>query len=125
MKLKSGTYITWSIVILCVLAIVGAAVFFVLRTKANRSENDVDSETPDGSLEDEPLSFGSRGSDVVTLQRFLNQKLCFYSHERNGRPIYKGEELASLVCDGIFGAKTQCATKWWFGKDSVKPSEIK
>ncbi len=124
MKLSSGKYVTWSIVIVCVLAIVGAAVFFVLRTKAH-PEDEVDSETPNATLEDELLSYGSRGEAVKTLQRFLNTKLGFYPHERDGRPLYQGNELASLVVDGIFGAKTQCATKWWFGKDSVKPSEIK
>ena len=125
MKLKAGKYVTWSIVTMCVLAIVGAVVFFVLRTKADHPEIEVDSETPDSALEDALLSYGSRGEAVKTLQGFLNAKLSFYAFERNGRPQYKGAELSSLKVDGIFGEKTQCATKWWFGKDSVKPSEIK
>lgn len=120
-----GKYMTYGIAILCVLAIVGAVVFYVLRTKANSLVVDVVSEHPGGTAsEDALLSYGSRGEMVKDLQSFLNAKLSFYAHERGGRPVYQGMELSSLVVDGIFGAKTQCATKWWFGKDSVKNSEI-
>ncbi len=125
MKGNQGKYMTYGIVIVCVLAIVGAVVFYVLRTKADPSVVDVDSDRPSGTAsEDALLSYGSLGNAVKDLQSFLNAKLSFYAHERGGRPMYQGKELSSLVVDGIFGAKTQCATKWWFGKDSVQPSEI-
>ena len=126
MKANQGKYLTIGIVIVCVLAIVGAVVFYVLRTKANHSDAEVDSERPnDAASEDALLSYGSRGDAVKDLQSFLNSRLTFYAHERGGRPQYKGPELTSLVVDGIFGEKTQCVTKWWFGKEAVKHSEIK
>jgi len=126
MKAKQGKYLTYGIVIVCVLAIVGAVVLYILRMKDSHSDVEVDSERSSGvSDEDALLSYGSRGAAVKDLQSFLNSRLAFYAHERGGRPQYKGKELASLAVDGIFGEKTQCATKWWFGKDSVKPSEIK
>mgnify|MGYP001771636252 CR=1 FL=1 len=126
MKANSGKYVTYGIVIVCMLAIIGAVVLYVLRTKEQPSGSDVDSDGSDGSsLEDTALlTYGSRGKKVEDLQSFLNAKLAFYSHERGGRPVYKGNEISSLIVDGIFGAKTQCATKWWFGKDSVQTSEI-
>lgn len=73
---------------------------------------------------DEVLSYGSRGADVETLQAYLNAKITFYYFERGERPVYNGRTLNSLVVDGIFGPKTLCATKWWFGKETISKSEL-
>lgn len=120
MKKVANKYVTWGVVASFILVIIAAVVYFVYATKKSSAPSDDDSEEAGASL----LSYGSHGEDVKALQSFLNAKIAFFSHERDGRPVYRGETINSLVVDGIFGARTQCATKWWFNKDSVNISEL-
>jgi len=116
------------ILVLCLLIIGGCVgVFFVLR---KRSTSDVDPSADDGSVENRPdgadsvLKRGSRGEDVKKLQRYLHGQLVLAPIYDKVWPTLNGKELNSLVVDGIFGEKTECACQWWFGRPSVKPSEI-
>lgn len=113
-KINNRTVI-WTIAI-CVILIAIVVGYYVWTRRKSAS-----SVTP---TDDDVLRLGSRGADVETLQAYLNAKLTFYYFERGERPTYNGSTLNSLVVDGIFGAKTLCAVKWWFGKETVSKNEL-
>lgn len=71
------------------------------------------------------IKYGDTGESVKSLQAYLNGKLIFFYFEKGSRPIYNGSELTQLDVDGIFGKRTLCATKWWFGRESVTLNDLK
>ena len=109
--------VIWTIVISVVLIAIVVGYYIWVRRK------DVSVQQKDTVLDD-VLKYGSRGSDVETLQAWLNAKITFYHSERGGKPVYNGSTLNSLIVDGIFGPKTLCAVKWWFGKETVSKNEL-
>ena len=118
MKVKiNNKTVVWTIVISIALIAIVIGYYVWVRKKG---VSNVTMDTQD----DEELHYGSRGSDVKTLQEYLNAKLTFYYFERGERPTYNGSTLYSLTNDGIFGAKTLCAVKWWFGKETVSKNEL-
>lgn len=60
------------------------------------------------------LSKGSRGEEVVELQRMLNEK------HRSTPP----QIIPLLLEDGIFGNRTETMLKKWTGKTSVTIKEL-
>lgn len=68
-----------------------------------------------------PLKKGSRGSEVKTLQKSLNDWLAFYWFSLgNTRPTdNKGKLIEQLVTDGIWGDKTESVVKARFGTNVV------
>ena len=111
--------VIWTIAI-CIILIALVIGYYVWMRK-----KDVSDVTPDdGAASDGVLRYGSRGDEVETLQAWLNAKLAFYYYERGERPKYNGSTLNSLAVDGIFGPKTLCAVKWWFGKETVSIKEL-
>lgn len=111
--------VIWTIAISVVLVAIAVGYYIWVRKKSGSNS----SVSIDG-LDDGILRYGSRGADVEILQGYLNAKLTFYYYERGERPIYNGSTLYSLVVDGIFGSKTLCAVKWWFGKETVSKNEL-
>jgi len=111
--------VIWTIAISVVLIAIVVGYYVWVRKKSVSNSN-----VGLGGLDDGVLRYGSRGADVETLQAYLNAKLTFYYYERGERPTYNGSTLNSLVVDGIFGAKTLCAVKWWFGKETVSKNEL-
>lgn len=106
--------------------------FFYLRKRSKEDTGDGTTALPneaapnsDNLNEADPvLRRGSRGEEVKTLQRFLHERLVLAPIYDRESCIYSGQPLESLAIDGIFGPKTECACVWWFGKSSVKLSEV-
>lgn len=120
---------TYIILIVCLLIIsVCVGLYFFLRKRSSTdAELTLSEETPvknNGGSTDTVLKRGSRGEDVKKLQRYLNGQLILAPIYNKVWPVLNGTELDSLVVDGIFGEKTECACQWWFGRSSVKTSEI-
>ena len=107
--------VIWTIAISIVLIAIVVGYYVWVRKKSGSDSN---------VLDDGVLHYGSRGVDVEKLQTYLNTKLTSCYSERGERPTYNGSTLYSLVVDGIFGAKTLCAVKWWFGKETVSKKEL-
>ncbi len=118
------------ILALCLLIIGGSiAAFCFLRKRKKTDSGTVDNGiVPPGGLpsddSDPVLKRGSRGDDVKKLQSYLNGQLILAPIYDKVWPVFNGNQLDSLVVDGIFGEKTECACEWWFGRTSVKRSEI-
>ena len=98
---------------LVITALVGGFIwlYFVNKKKATAAA-ETDTTTKDASIAKQiatfPLKLGSKGSQVVDLQKALNIL------------IVGGDKLAT---DGIFGAKTLSALKKYTGKTSVTEAE--
>lgn len=122
MKIQNNKIVVGSVIAFAIIAIAVAVALYVTKKK-KKSTTIVDGISLE-EIKDETLSYGSRGDGVKALQAWLNAKLTFYSFEKGGRPKYNGKELSSLSVDGIFGDKTLCVTKWWFGKETVKTTEL-
>ncbi len=76
-------------------------------------------------LSDSLLERGSRGDKVKTLQKYLNTKLLSNYYIRTDYPVTAtGERITTLSVDGIFGEQTELVCRWWFGKPTVKTSEL-
>ncbi len=74
---------------------------------------------------DNTLARGSRGDEVKKLQKYLNSKLLSNYYIRTDYPVTAtGERITTLRVDGIFGEQTELVCKWWFGKPTVKTSEL-
>lgn len=119
MKVQANKkHIIWTVAI-CIVLIAIVVVYYVwVRKKGSFAISDY------AVIGDDVLRYGSRGEDVERLQAWLNAKITFYYYERGARPTYNGSTLNSLVVDGIFGEKTLCAVKWWFGKETVSKNEL-
>lgn len=119
------------ILALCTLLTAGSAATYYFLSRGNNSNPDdkdgsdsVNSKNGDANEVNPTLSRGSRGENVKTLQRFLNERLVLAPIENRESPMYDGKLLDSLAVDGIFGSRTETACVWYFGKPSVKLSEI-
>ena len=118
---KNKKAVAW-VVVICSLLVVAVVVYYILARRSASKSNIIQALPTDSA--NTVLKYGSRGEDVKTLQRWLNAKIVFFFDERGGRPVYQNTTLHSLTVDGIFGAKTQAAVTWWFGKDSVTLKEL-
>lgn len=120
------------ILVLCLLIVGGCvAAYFFLRKRKKTDDTTVNPLIPDAVASgaasensDPVLKRGSRGEDVKKLQSYLNGQLILAPIYVKVWPVCNGKQLDSLVVDGIFGEKTECACQWWFGRASVKRSEI-
>lgn len=120
---------TCIILTICLLIVAcSAGAYWYLRKKQKASDAGTDGTLPagDGGQHDtDPvLGMGSRGENVKKLQQFLHEKLILAPIYNKVSPVCNGKTLDNLTIDGIFGEKTECACQWWFGKTSVKLSEI-
>ena len=110
---------TYIILALCLLIIGGClTAYFFLRTRRKTDADPLSDEVINSVLKR-----GSRGEDVKELQTYLNSQLTL-APVNKARPICNGKQLYCLEVDGIFGEKTECVCLWWFGRTSVKRSEI-
>lgn len=121
---------TCIILAICLLIVAGSAgAYWYLRKKHKASDAGTDGTLPAGDggqhVDTDPvLKMGSRGENVKKLQQFLHEKLVLAPIYNKVSPVCNGKTLDNLTIDGIFGEKTECACQWWFGKTSVKLSEI-
>jgi hypothetical protein len=101
-------------------------VFFFLRKRSTSESDPSLSDSPGNTPGDSDpvLKRGSRGEEVKKLQRYLHGQLVLAPIYNKVWPTCNGKQLDSLAVDGIFGEKTECACEWWFGRTSVKLSEI-
>ena len=124
--MSKRTYIILAICLLIIAGSIGA--YWYLRKKQKASDAGADQTLPsagDQRADSDPvLKMGSRGENVKKLQQFLHEKLVLAPIYDKPNPVCNGKTLDSLVIDGIFGEKTECACQWWYGKTSVKLSEI-
>lgn len=103
--------------IVVVLAVVG--IFFIRKKEQKLPSADKTSVTAE-----EMLKLGDRGDNVRLLQQFLNARLICRMIYDKPTPTYNDKELLSLDVDGIFGPRTEAACIWWFGRSTVKLSEL-
>ena len=124
--MKKRTYIILTVCLLIIAVCVGLFIFLRKRAKENEHLTglivDNSDNTPGNS--DSVLKLGSRGENVKKLQRYLHGQLVLAPIYDKAWPTLNGTTINSLVVDGIFGEKTECACQWWFGRTSVKTSEI-
>lgn len=124
--MNKRTYIILAICLLIIAGSIGA--YWYLRRKQKASDAGEDQTLPSAGDQragfDPVLKMGSRGVNVKKLQQFLHEKLVLAPIYDKPNPVCNGKTLDSLVIDGIFGEKTECVCQWWYGKTSVKLSEI-
>lgn len=105
------------IIVAVTLVIVAVVVYFARKKKTQPETlslvSAVPSETVLPAANIFPLKFGSRGNEVLTLQKWLNEKL--KKQPANGIVA----PLPLLVEDGIFGQKTLDALKYKINIDQV------
>ena len=110
-------------IILCVcLVVVVLALVGIIMIKKKEPEATPIEESP--AVADDLLKRGDRGDNVRLLQQYLNSRLICRMIYDKPTPTYNNKELLSLDVDGIFGPRTEAACVWWFGKSTVKLSEI-
>lgn len=123
--MKKRTYIILALCLLIIALCVG--LFFFLRKRSSSESDSTLEVTPvnnAGVASDPVLKRGSRGEDVKKLQRYLHGQLILAPIYSKEWPMVNGNVLSELAVDGIFGEKTECACQWWFGRTSIKTSEI-
>lgn len=109
------------IVSLCFIIVLSAAV--ALYCHRRREEVSVLPENVP-SESDPVIKRGDKGANVLRLQKYLNARLvCYLVYDK---PVftYGGKAVVTIDEDGIFGPMTESACVWWFGKSSVKLSEL-
>lgn len=106
------------IIIAIAIVIVGVAVYFATK-KPKEESSTVSSVAPATSktvLPDRnifPLRMGSRGDEVLAVQKYVNEKL------KKQVPNGFVAPLPLLVEDGIWGTKTSDAVKYKLGIDQI------
>lgn len=122
--MKVSKTLIWANVAIAIVLIAVVAIYCYKRNSEEEPLSGGGSDD-DRSERSATIKYGDKGENVKSLQAYLNGKLTFSYFERGARPIYNGSELHQLDVDGIFGSRTLCATKWWFGRESVTLSDLK
>ena len=122
--MKKPQIIALSVILLL---FVGIGLFLILRKK-DTEESSLGTSTP--ARDDRfPLSLGSRGQNVQTLQTKMNAWMSLYFAELTNKPTHQygvdaGLPMPTIVVDGIFGQNTLEFVRKIFGKDTVSENEF-
>lgn len=109
----------------CLLVVAVVAIVYVLVRKKNTLSGSATTDAHQTSTATAKLSPGSCGEAVRQLQTYLNKQLVNYYYIRPDFPTDKeGKRITLLDVDGIYGEKTKAVCVWWFGKTTIKTSEL-
>ncbi|MHA1988425.1 MAG: hypothetical protein ACW98D_17485 [Promethearchaeota archaeon] len=105
-------------------AVVGAYFYFKkgkdeALLREDSSEEEVEEDIPTTVSPKFPLSKGSRGSEVVVLQQYLNRSPMCKGKMPKSTPNSRVRKILPLDEDGIFGVLTLGALQMCYESDSV------
>ncbi len=93
--------------------------------EAKKAASDDETTTTTSGTATFPLKYNSRGTEVKNLQKALNVLLADAAECDETLPTYNNKNITVLQEDGIFGARTEAACSWHFGKKQVTEKQYK